>query len=526
MLDSYARGSDKDYDDWASFVDDDSWSAANMKKYMRKHQTLEPVDENLNDVAAAFPFVGENHGTEGPIHTSFNDSRAPFEDSLIKAAHEAAGLEQGPPDPWSGDHIGFYSAQNTISRSGPHKGKRSYSALAYFNPNKDRSNLRVLCDSVVTNIIIQGRKAVGVNFSTAGRSYSVSARHEVILSAGSIKTPQLLELSGIGNPSVLQTAGVECKVELPGVGQNLQDHVATGTTFELPDGVPSGDSLHKPEVMASVMKTFEEQKAGPLTNSSPIAGFFPYRSVVSDEELEAVVKSIRDTQSQLPKESLEFKQYEQIIANLQSEKSATLRIQVLPATANASKEALTNNALIFPPPSDPNANDGLTIALSLEYPVSRGWVHITSTDPNDEPAINPNYLKHPADVAVLAAGLRLIDRWTRLLSSPSNDGAPAMGKRLYPPASEDMSDLAVAESCVRDFAVTQWHWMSTCAMGEVVDSRLKVKGGITRLRIVDASVFPACVSGNIGGTVYALAEKAADLILEDWRGERGHMRSK
>lgn len=519
-MDSYARGSDKDYDDWASFVDDDSWSAANMKKYMRKHQTLEPVDENLNDVTAAFPFVGENHGTQGPIHTSFNETREPFEDSFIKAAHEAAGLEKGPPDPWSGDHIGFYSAQNTISRSGPHKGRRSYSALAYFEPNKDRPNLKVLCDSIVTNIIIQGRKAVGVDFSTAGQSYSVSAGHEVILSAGSIKTPQLLELSGIGNPSVLQAAGVDCKVELPGVGKNLQDHVATGVTFELANGVPSGDSLQKPEVMASVMKMFEEQRAGPLTNSSHIAGFFPYRSVVSKEELEALVKSIRDTQSELPKESLEFKQYEQIIANLQSEKSATLRIQVLPATANASKEALTNNALIFAPPSVPNANDGLTLALSLEYPVSRGWVHITSTDPNDQPAINPNYLNHPADITVLAGGLKLIDKWTKLLSSPSNDGAPVLGRRIYPPASVDISDIAVAEKCVCDFAVAQWHWMSTCAMGEVVDNRLKLKGGISGLRIVDASVFPGCVSGNIVGTVYALAEKAADLILEDWREGR------
>ena len=497
-----------------------------MKKYMVKHQTLEPVDENLRDVAAAFPFVGDNHGTKGPIHTSFNDTRAPFEDSFIKAAHEAAGLENGPPDPWSGDHIGFYSSQSTISRSGPHKGRRSYAALAYFEPNKDRPNLKVLCDSIVTNIVIQDRKAVGVHFSNAGRSYSVPARHEVILSAGSIHTPQLLELSGIGDPSVLQAAGVGCKVELPSVGQNLQDHLATGVTFELANDVPSGDSIHQPEVMASVMKVFEERKGGPLTNSSPIAGFFPYRSVVSDEESKSVVKSIRDTQSQLPKESLQFKQYEQIIANLQSEKSATLRIQVLPATANVSKEMLTNNALLFPPPSDPSANDGLTFALSLEYPVSRGWVHITSTDPTNQPAINPNYLIHSADVAVLSAGLRFIDKWTRLLSSPSKDVIAPLGKRLYPPPSEEISTLAVAERWIRDIAICQWHWMSTCAMGEVVDNRLKVKGGIAGLRVVDASIIPACISGNLAGTVYALAEKAADMILEDWHGSRGQIGSK
>lgn len=103
----YVRGSDADYDDWAALTDDPDWSSTNMKQYMRKHQTLEPIDPAVTD-SSTMPFVGEHHGTSGPVRTSFNDSLLPIEDDIIKAADEAAGLTKKPMDPWSGDHIGFY----------------------------------------------------------------------------------------------------------------------------------------------------------------------------------------------------------------------------------------------------------------------------------------------------------------------------------------------------------------------------------------------------------------------------------
>lgn len=123
----YVRGSNSDYDDWATIIDDEVWSSENMKQYMRKHETLEPIDEAITD-HVAMPFVGKFHGTDGPIHTSFNPYKFDIEDDVIKAADHAAGYTNKPTDPWSGDHIGFYETLASISRSGPTKGKRSYAA--------------------------------------------------------------------------------------------------------------------------------------------------------------------------------------------------------------------------------------------------------------------------------------------------------------------------------------------------------------------------------------------------------------
>lgn len=126
-----------------------------MKQYFRKHQTLEPFDENIKD-RSNMPFVGENHGSEGPVRTSFNDWRLPLEDDVIKAADEATGMTEKPTDPWSGDHIGFYNTLGTVVRNGPNRGKRSYAARGYFEPNQGRPNLKVLCEALATKIELDG----------------------------------------------------------------------------------------------------------------------------------------------------------------------------------------------------------------------------------------------------------------------------------------------------------------------------------------------------------------------------------
>ena len=133
------RGSLQDYDDWAILADDPSWGSKNMSEYMRKHQNLEPIPDEVVE-RATMPFAGENHGTSGPVRTSFNESFLPIESDWIKACNEACGTGY-PEDPWSGDHIGFYNTLGLVARSGPNKGKRAYAARGYFEANAKRPNL-------------------------------------------------------------------------------------------------------------------------------------------------------------------------------------------------------------------------------------------------------------------------------------------------------------------------------------------------------------------------------------------------
>lgn len=260
----YVRGSDADYDDWATLVEDDSWSAKHMKQYMRKHQTLEPIDASVVDRNAT-PFIGENHGTSGPVKTSFNDTSIPIEDGVIRAANEATGINKKPMDPWSGDHIGFYNTLGTVGRTGPNRGKRSYAARGYFEANQYRPNLKVLCEAFCTRLVIEDLSAKGVQFIHNGASYTIGTKREVVVCLGTVASPQILELSGIGDPEVLKAAGVECKVELPGVGNNFQDHIGVITSHKLTSGNVSLDAVHKPEVMADMQQQFMENQGGPLT---------------------------------------------------------------------------------------------------------------------------------------------------------------------------------------------------------------------------------------------------------------------
>jgi choline dehydrogenase-like flavoprotein len=240
-----------------------------MLEYMRKHQTLEPIDEKVVD-RATMPFVGEYHGTSGPVRTSFNETYLPIEHDWIKACDEVTGYVKKPTDPWSGDHIGFYNTLGLVARTGPNKGKRSYAARGYFaSMSADRPNLHVLCEATVTAIDLDGDKATGVSFSYGGKKHTVKTNREVIVSCGALQSPQILELSGIGDPDVLKAAGVECKVENRAVGANFQDHSLTVKSsmcsgkysmlimeqlaiWELEPGVLSNEVVYQPEVSQSV----------------------------------------------------------------------------------------------------------------------------------------------------------------------------------------------------------------------------------------------------------------------------------
>ncbi|KAJ5099068.1 Dehydrogenase citC [Penicillium argentinense] len=501
----YVRGSRQDYNDWAELAEDEGWSADVMQHYMRKHQTLEPIDPSIKD-RTTMPFVGEFHGTSGPVRTSFNDTILPIENDIIKACDDATGISKKPTDPWSGDHIGFYNTLGSIVRTGPNKGKRSYAARGYYENNRaSRPNLKVLCSALVNKVLLDGNKAVGVSISHKGQEYAVTSKREVIVSGGTLKSPQILELSGIGDPAVLEAAGVECKVVNPAVGNNLQDHSITLAVYDCQPGTLSLDSFHQnPELMAAAQKQYVETGGGPLSCTSTMQGFFPIKRVMSEAEMEEVISSIRAVK---PTSAFHEKQLEQVIAHLQSDISANMQMVLVPATAN--RDGIEHQKNIFPP-ADPTKPAGVTFALCLQYPVSRGYVHIATANPTDPPKIQPNYGIHEADIAVLAAAFRWVDR-----VSKSSHVSNSLGDRTYPAPEKDLQDLEVCKESVRETIAGEYHICGSVAMGDALDSRLRVKG-VEGLRVADASVFPNNVSGNIVSSVYSVGEKCADLIKEDW----------
>jgi choline dehydrogenase-like flavoprotein len=414
---------------------------------MLKHERLEPIDDKITE-RTTMPFVGQHHGTSGPVRTSFNDTPVlPIETAVIKAADEATGFSKKPLDPWSGDHIGFYNTLGAVARSGPNKGKRSYAGRGFYQANEHRPNLKVITESNVARILLDDDKAAtGVEFISGGQRYTVKAKREVIISGGTIASPQMLELSGIGDPEVLCKAGIECLVPLSSVGNDLQDHVCSIVGVELTPGEDniSSDSIYKPEMMEWAQKLLAEHQGGPLTSISSTQGFFPAKLFLDDDEMDELIKSLEDTK--FP-QTTDFHraQIKQVIEHYKSDKSANLQFVLVPATVNA-KVGVQDQAQLFPPPSDPSKPNGITLAICLQYPASRGYIHIKSSDPFEHPDINPNYIQHEADVIVLAAGVRFCNE---LLKASAVKGR--IGKRYFPSSEFDLETRQGRRDAVRDF---------------------------------------------------------------------------
>ena len=453
------------------------------------------------------PLVGEFHGNSGPVRTGFNDTIMPLENDIIKAADEVSGITNKPVDPWSGDHIGFYNTLGAVARTGPNRGKRSYAARGYYVPNQNRPNLKVLCEALVNKVTLddQNKRATGVSLSFGGHEYKVSANREVIVCGGTVKSPQILELSGIGDPSVLKAAGVECKVENVAVGANCQDHSLSVVIVEVQPHVATGDTLYLlPEAMKAALEQYEKNKGGPLTSVSSMQGFWPIKRSMSETELASVIQSIRDIK---PTSPFHEKQLAQVISHLESDSSANMQLVLVPATAEI--DGIEHQGRLFPP-REAGKPAGVTFAICLQYPASRGYVHIENADPTKQPIIQPNYIGCEADVALIAAGLRWGDNVIQ-----SQHLKSSVARRSFPDPSVNLQDLEQAKDVVRDAVIGEYHVCGSVAMGDALDSRLRVKG-VEGLRVADASVFPNNVSGNIVSSVYAVAEKAADMIKEDW----------
>ncbi|KAF2097109.1 alcohol oxidase [Rhizodiscina lignyota] len=502
----YVRGSREDYDGWAS-MGNKGWGWNDIVPYFRKHQTLDtpekmPSDPQFMPLAAADKY----HGTNGPIHTSFNDHYMPLEEDFVKAAFEVEGSQNKLVDAWNGQHYGFFNSLGAIDRTHD-RGNRSYAATGYLKPNLGRRNLKVLTEAHATKILLKSEgneaEATGVEFIHGGKTYQVHTSHEVVLSSGVIQTPQLLELSGVGDPAILEKVGVKCIVENDKVGANFQDHVLGGMLFDLADGVKSLDELHNEEYAKVQQDLYDTTQTGPYGSPGMLMGFVSYASLVDKKELEETIADIR--KNTLAKTPFEKAQEEVIVRQLTNPTFANIQIFCIPCRLDLS--AGHSQIEFFSAP--PKGKNQLSLLVCLEHPLSRGTVHITSSDPLQPPRIDPGYFRNPADLKVMAAGIKWMDKVSKhpLLQK-------SLGERVQPLPNQSLETEEERMEFVRNHISTQYHLIGTAAMGEVVDDRLKVKG-VSKLRVVDASVFPTHVSGNIMSTTYAVAEKGADLIKED-----------
>jgi len=395
----------------------------------------------------------EYHGVGGPLSVSDPSEPHPLADAYLAAAEEC-GYRRNP-DFNGAIQEGFGYNQWTLRN-----GLRSSAATGFLRPARRRGNLEVITRAHATRILFSGTRATGVEYVRGGSPGSSTARREVIVAGGSFNSPQLLQLSGIGPASLLQGLGIPVVVDLPGVGMNLQDHYTGRLVYECTDPITLNDALR-----------------------SPIRGFVTaLRYLLLRKGLLAMGASY-----------------------------ATGFVRADPASATPD---IQTSISLF---SADKAGDklhrfsGFSLAARLLRPESRGSVLIRSTDPLQPPAIQPNYLSTEKDCAVLLAGIKA----TRRL-------AETAALRRYIVREHDPGPACASDADLLDFLRRRggiaYHPVGTCKMGNdsmaVVDERLRVRG-LQSLRVVDASIMPTLVSGNTHAPTIMIAEKGADMVLQD-----------
>jgi choline dehydrogenase/4-pyridoxate dehydrogenase len=438
---AYVRGHRGDYERWAA-EGLTTWSYAHALPYFRRQESWEGG-------ASAY------RGGDGPLTTR----RTRYEDPLVEA-YLAAGDGAGHPvtEDYNGaQQEGFGRSQQTIR-----DGRRCSAAVAYLRPALARPNLQVETNALATKILFEGHRAIGVEYLKGSERRTAQAEREVILAGGVINSPQLLMLSGIGDPQVLRVHGISVNVPLPGVGQNLQDHVSVTIGYGRREPGPLHAKMRADRIALELGRAY--------LRGEGIAADWPGGVM-------AFLKS--SPEIALPDIQLLF--------------AAT------PVTAHA----------YFPPFVRPYA-DGFGCRAVLLHPQSRGRVELTSPDPRVPVRIHQNFLATEKDWATLRAGVRLV----REIGSQTPLASFTTGE--ISPGPDCRSDAAI-DAHIRATAITVHHPLGTCKMARasdaaaVVDPELKVLG-IDGLRVVDASVMPDLIGGNINAAVIMIAEKAADLI--------------
>ncbi len=420
----FVRGQAEDYDRWAA-LGNAGWGWQDVLPYFTRSLT-------------ACSDIGEKHELMEAIIRAGNELGIPTTRDFN------GGNQEG---------VGYYQLFTK-------NGWRSSSATAYLRPAEGRANLRVETGAHATRIIFDGLRAVGVCFQKNGQEFKLHATREVILSAGALQSPQLLQLSGVGPGPLLQSFGIPLVKELPGVGENLQDHLQLRVMYKCTRPITTNDDLASFWRRCAIGLRWLLQRKGPLAIGINQGGLFT-RAL---------------PESKTPDVQFHF---------------ATLSAELAGAK--------------------PHPWPGFTMSVCQLRPESRGTVRIRSADPMAPPAMQPNYLSAELDRRCAVAGIRL----ARALAA-TNSLKPYVAEE-YRPGPSAATDHDLLEFA-RNHGATIFHPSGTCKMGSdpmaVVDERLRVHG-IAGLRVADCSIMPTLISGNTHAPVVMIAEKASDLILED-----------
>ena len=496
-------------DAWAK-LGNEGWTWSAMEPYYRKFYTLNVPDEATSQHLGLNYITDTDKVARGPVQVSYTGL---IQDPLSKAWIDTfKGMKHGMAgDPFSCKSVGGYSNAVTVD---PSTKTRSYAATAYFAPITQRTNLFVLTGAQVEKIDFTEEKsdvtANTVHFTHEGKAVKVGVRKEVVLAAGTFQSPKILELSGIGNPHILKPLEIPVMVENENVGENLQDHLMTGVSFEVIDGVMTGDSLmrQEPDAIAAATEMYKNHKAGPMTvGGIGSHAFMPIPGSNGDSDIGTELERLLQ---QHPVDS-NIKLHHDAICNiLRAPDEATGALLMFLAQTNLHNNESAKDYL-------QNLQPGSFISLGAfqTHVFSRGSSHIISENLLDAPKIDPRYLSHPLDIELFARHVQFLEKLAR--SSPLSQYIKPNGKRNHPTAY--VEDLAAAKDYVRNSALSAYHAAGTCAMlprneGGVVDNRLRVYG-TKNVRVVDASIMPLIPRSNLQSTVYAVAERAADLIKAD-----------
>lgn len=433
------RGQKEDYDHWRD-LGNPGWSFQDVLPYFVKSECNDdPGNEQL-------------HGVGGPVTVSSIRSKHELIETVIAAANKLGVRRTCDFNGSTQDGVGYY--QLTTSH-----GLRMSSAKAYLKPARNRDALTVITEAHASSIILEGKRAAGVRYVSAGREMSLLARRGVILSAGALQSPQLLMLSGIGDPAQLKSHGLPVLVDRPSVGKNLQDHLQTRLIYRVRRPITTNDQLNSFFGKISIGLQWMMFRTGPLAVGINQGGLFT---------------------AVLPE-------------------SKTPDIQFHIATLSADMAG-----------AKPHLFSGCTLSVCQLRPESRGEVKLASKDPLAAPLMYSNYLATDTDRRCVTAGIA----FARKLAATEPLASELESEFLPGPEARTDDDLL---NFARRHGATIFHPSGTCRMGSddqaVVDPTLRVRG-VDRLWVVDCSIMPTLVSGNTNLPAIMIGEKASDLILE------------
>jgi len=437
---AYVRGNRADYDRWAA-NGLPGWSFADVLPYFKRQERWEGGGDAFR-------------GGDGPLMTETSRYQDPVIDAYLEAGRDAG--HPSTPDYNGADQHGFARIQMTIGH-----GKRCSASVGYLHPTLGRPNLRVETDALVTRILFEGTRAVGVEYRQGGELKIARAENEVILSGGAVNSPQTLMLSGIGHPEELKAHGIETKVALRGVGKNLQDHPAALITYARNGAGPLRENMRLDRIAFEIGRGLAFGKG--FATSMP-GGITAFLKSSSGENLPDV------------------------------------QLLFIAGPLFDAKPYLSPFVKPF--------NDGFGCRIVVLRPDSRGRISLKSTNPEDAPRISQNLLATDHDKRKIRAAVKLFRE------IGAQKAMQSFIKSEIVPGTAKQSD-AELDAAIRQTAVTVHHPACTCPMGTdemaVVDGELRVRG-TEGLRLVDASVMPDLVGGNINAAVIMIAEKAADMI--------------